>query len=51
MITIVENMVNWLILLFENGKESYIPKTHLQYSAEVLHDNIDSLNDNGIIQI
>ena len=34
-------------LLFENGKESYIPKTHLQYSTEVLHDNIDSLNDNG----
>jgi hypothetical protein len=34
-------------LLFENGKESYIPKTHLQYSAEVLHDNINSLNDNG----
>lgn len=34
-------------LLFENGKQSYIPKTHLQYSTEVLHDNIDSLNDNG----
>jgi hypothetical protein len=34
-------------LLFENGKEAYIPKTHLQYSTEVLHDNIDSLNDNG----
>jgi len=34
-------------LLFENEKESYIPKTHLQYSAEVLHDNINSLNDNG----
>ena len=34
-------------LLFENGKESYIPKTHLQYSSEVLHDNINSLNDNG----
>jgi len=34
-------------LLFENGKQSYIPKTHLQYSSEILHDNIDSLNDNG----
>lgn len=34
-------------LLFENGKQSYIPKTHLQYSTEVLHNNIDSLNDNG----
>ena len=34
-------------LLFENGKESYIPKTHLQYDSETLHDNIDSLNDNG----
>jgi hypothetical protein len=34
-------------LLFENSKQSYIPKTHLQYSSEILHDNIDSLNDNG----
>jgi len=34
-------------LLFENGKESYIPKTYLQYTNETLHDNIDSLNNNG----
>ena len=34
-------------LLFENEKQSYIPKTYLQYSNEVLHDNIDSLNNNG----
>jgi hypothetical protein len=33
-------------LLFENGKESYIPKTYLKYSTEIIHDNIDSLNDN-----
>jgi|688.fasta_scaffold106346_2 hypothetical protein len=34
-------------LLFENGKESYIPKTYLQYSNELLHDNVDSINNNG----
>jgi hypothetical protein len=34
-------------LLFENQKESYIPKTYLQYSNELLHDNIDSINNNG----
>jgi hypothetical protein len=34
-------------LLFENGKESYIPKTYLQYSNELLHDNVNSINNNG----
>jgi hypothetical protein len=34
-------------LLFENGKESYIPKTYLQYSNELLHDNVDSIDNNG----
>ena len=34
-------------LLFENDKQSYIPNTYLQYSSEVLIDNISSTNDNG----
>jgi hypothetical protein len=35
-------------LLFENNKQSYIPNTYLQYSSEVLIDNISSVNDNGV---
>ena len=34
-------------LLFENGKESYMPNTYLKYSSELTHDNINSINDNG----
>jgi hypothetical protein len=34
-------------LLFENQKESYLPKTYLEYDSLNTIDNIDSINING----
>jgi hypothetical protein len=34
-------------LLFENGKESYMPNVYLKNSGETTLDSINSINDNG----
>jgi hypothetical protein len=34
-------------LLFDNQKQSYLPKTYLEYDSIDTIDNIDSINDNG----
>jgi hypothetical protein len=34
-------------LLFENGKESYMPNVYLKNSSETTIDSINSINDNG----
>lgn len=34
-------------LLFENGKESYMPNVYLKNSSETTLDSINSINDNG----
>jgi hypothetical protein len=37
-------------LIFDNNLEEYIPKTYSKYNDDVsINDNLDTLNDNGII--